>query len=121
MEQTTTSPSKTHEIKIMAILFTLSAILLKIVFYNETVATIASTTAAFFWLFIIPGYFVTRIWKQDSTLTERFIISIPVSVAILGIVSYYLGLIGIPLSIQAWTLSPAIILISIFFTRNQRT
>ncbi|MBI4140280.1 hypothetical protein HY485_00425 [Candidatus Woesearchaeota archaeon] len=114
MDPTTTLPSKTREIKIMTILFALSAVLLKIVFYNETIATVASTTAAFFWLFIIPGYFVTLIWKQDSTLTERFIISIPVSAAILGITSYYLGLFGLPLKIQAWILPPIIILISIF-------
>lgn len=108
MEQTTKSHSE--EFTRLAITFALLAILLKIAFYNETIITTIKTTATIFWLLIIPGYCATLIWKEENSLLERIIISIPVSAAILGITSYYLGLAGVNLKIQTYILPAAIII-----------
>ena len=116
MEQTTNSHSDLRDAKILTTLFIVITLLTKIVFYEEKISTILMTIAAFFWLLILPGYFLTKIWKEQNT-TERFIISIPFSAALLGISSYYLGLSGLGLSTQALILPPAIILFSILVNK----
>lgn len=106
MEQKTQSNYK--EILGIIIAFALVLTLLKIVFYQETIFTILKITTAIFWLFVMPTYFITSIWKEQIRLVERFAIGIPISAAILGILSYYLGLAGLNLEIQTWLLAPII-------------
>ena len=112
MEQTTQSHSKPKEITIFAITAILIAMLLKIIFYSESTITILKITAAFFWLFVLPGYFMTLIWRYENNFFERIIISVPMSVAILGITSYYLGKAGVNLGLQSWILPPTIIILT---------
>lgn len=111
MEQTTNSHSEHTPIKTFVAIFILISILAKIVFYEEKLTTIMQTIAAFVWLFALPGYFITKIWKEQN-LNERIVISIPISAALLGIASYHFALWGLPLSIQAWILPPAVVLFS---------
>ena len=106
MEQKT--QSNYNEIFGMVIAFILVLTLLKIVFYQETIFTLLKITASIFWLFVMPAYFIAAIWKEQITLIERLTIGVPISAAILGILSYYLGLAGLNLQIQTWLLAPII-------------
>lgn len=90
----------------------LTAILLKITFYNESITNILKISAAIFWLFILPGYCITIMWRKENRFLERLAISIPISTALLGITSYYLGLAGLNLKTQAWLL-PAVIIAAV--------
>src|SRR3989344_5435201 len=116
LEQTTQShPNK--EVKAILASFVILAILLKIVFYKETTIIVLKTVATISWLFVLPGYFISKIWQQDLNFTERLIICIPISAAIIGISSYYLGLLGLNLRIQSFILPPAIIFITLAKTK----
>ncbi len=116
MEQTTNSHSKKTELGTLIIIFILILTLFKIVFYEEKITTVIQTTAAFFWLLVIPGYFLTKVWKEQSII-EKFVISIPISAALLGITSYYLALWGLSLYIQSFILPPIIISFSILLNK----
>lgn len=116
MEQTTQSHSN-KEVKAILASFVILAILLKIVFYKETTIIVLKTVATISWLFVLPGYFISKIWQQDLNFTERLIICIPISAAIIGISSYYLGLLGLNLRIQSFILPPAIIFITLAKTK----
>jgi len=116
LEQTTQSHSN-KEVKAILASFVILAILLKIVFYKETTIIVLKTVATISWLFVLPGYFISKIWQQDLNFTERLIICIPISAAIIGISSYYLGLLGLNLRIQSFILPPAIIFITLAKTK----
>tara|TARA_Y100000310_G_scaffold36378_1_gene34272 strand:+ start:4761 stop:5111 length:351 start_codon:yes stop_codon:yes gene_type:complete len=70
-------------------------VILKILFYNEDFPTILRTLLAFFWLFILPGFSLMYYWEDKLNFTERFLIGVAASAAIIGTCSYYLGLIGL--------------------------
>lgn len=116
MEQTTSSHFSVNGIKIIVTFFVLITLMTTLVFYQEKITTVIRTMAAFTWLFVIPGYCLTKMWNEQNT-AERLIISIPVSAAFLGITSYYLALLGLPLSTQASVLPPAIVLFSILVNK----
>lgn len=95
------------EAKYLGILFLLSIIILKIVFYKENILLTLRLTASFFWMFILPGFSLMYYWQEKIKFTERFIVSIALSAAIIGISSYYLGLIGLHLKYHS-ILLPAV-------------
>ena len=69
-------------------------IILKIVFINEDIPTIARFTASFFWLLVLPAFPLTYIYKNLNFI-ERLSLSVVASAGLMGIGTYYLGLIGI--------------------------
>ena len=95
---------------LIGILFIVSLIMFKILFYQEEVATIIRVVASFFWLFVIPGFFVMSYWKEKIGFMERFIAGIIVSAAIIGVSSYYMALWGIHAIYHGWII-PALIII----------
>ena len=115
MEQTTQSPGNNKEITKLITLFILTIILLKITFHQEKILTLFQTTLALFWILILPGYCTTLPWKKQTTLTQRLIISIPTSTALLGITSYYTALAGINLKTQTILLPAIIIVLTILY------
>jgi len=98
------------EAKYMGMLFLLSIIILKILFYKENILMILRLAASFFWIFILPGFVLMYNWQEKMDFTERFIISIALSAAIIGISSYYLGLIGLHIKFHG-ILLPAVFII----------
>jgi uncharacterized membrane protein len=85
----------------MGILFFVVVITFKIAFYKESFVMILRTVLSLFWLFAIPGYFVMLYWRENLDFMERFIIGIILSAAIIGIFSYYLGLLGLNIKYHA--------------------
>ena len=104
------------KVKQFALLFIMIVLLLKIVFYEESIFSLFKVSASILWLLVIPGYCITSIWKEMALL-ERIIISVPASIAVIGITSYYLGLFGLNLKIQAFLL-PAVILSATLIIHN---
>lgn len=98
------------EVKPLGILFLLSIIILKILFYKESILIILKLVASFFWMFILPGFILMYNWQEKINFIERLIISIALSAAIIGISSYYLGIIGIHIKFHG-ILLPAIFII----------
>jgi len=82
------------ETLIMSILFFIGVFIMKIVFYNENIFVILRTMLSFFWLFVLPGFALMYYWHEKINFVERFLLGVALSLAIIGIISYYLGLVG---------------------------
>jgi len=79
----------------LVILFVIILVAFKIVFYKENFLIVARTVASFFWLFVLPGFFLMYYWHEKINFLERFMIGIAFSASIIGIASYNLGLLGL--------------------------
>ena len=101
------------EFAYLAIFFAVIAILFIFIFYKENFVVKIRTVFSFFWLFVIPGYFLMFYWEQNLEFIERAIIGIPLAAAITGISSYYLGLLGLNLKYHIFLMP--ILLITIGF------
>lgn len=77
------------------ILFLLLLIIFKIIYSKENIITVIRTVLSIFWLFILPGFYLMYHWREKLGFGERLVIGTGLSAAIIGIVSYYLGLIGL--------------------------
>ena len=101
------------EMKYTCILFLLSVIIFKIAFYRENLIILLRNVLALFWLFVLPGYFMMLYWNERLEFLERFIVGIALSAAIIGILSYYIGLMGLNIKYHIFVLPLALILIGI--------
>src|SRR3989338_1471489 len=71
------------------------AIVLKLIFFNESFAGIWRITLALLWIAVIPGYCMTLWLNMRYQLALRLIVGSMASAAIVGIASYYIGIMGI--------------------------
>ncbi len=101
------------EVQYIGILFLLVLIIFKIAFYKENLIVLFRNVLSLFWLFVLPGYFILLYWKEKLGFVERFIVGIMVSAAIIGITSYYIGLIGLNIKYHIILLPLILIIIGI--------
>ena len=107
----------THEIQNLAIIFIIGVIIFKIVFLKENLLFIIKVISSFFWMFILPGFIFMYKWYKKIDFLERFIISVPVSAALVSITSYYISLMGLhakyhPILVPAFWIVSSFIFIS---------
>ncbi|MFC1454712.1 hypothetical protein ACFLQI_01345 [Candidatus Undinarchaeota archaeon] len=74
--------------------FLLLFLLLKIVFFKESLFTILKVDFAFFWIFLLPGLPLTYLFKFPQ-FYQRLIIGSALGASLIGFSSYYLGLLGL--------------------------
>ena len=98
------------ELKYAVILFLLVLVIFKIAFYRESFAVLLKTVLSLFWLFVLPGCFITLYWKYKLDFIERAVAGTGISAAIIGILSYYISLAGLNLRFHAIILPLIIIL-----------
>ena len=110
------------EAGLIGILFIVSLIMFKVLFYQENILTIIKVIASFFWLFVIPGFFVMFYWKEKIGFMERFIAGIIVSAAIIGVSSYYMALWGIHAKYHGWIVPALVIIVMsiIYFIKTSK-
>ncbi|MFH1324012.1 MAG: hypothetical protein ABIH64_02080 [Nanoarchaeota archaeon] len=108
------------ESKYILILAVISIIALKILFFKESFAVILRLTLSFFWVFIIPGISVMFYWEDKLSFTERLIIGVGLSSAMIGISSYYIGLIGLNIRYHVFILPSVIIIAGIFISSRKK-
>jgi len=101
------------ELKYVGFLFIIAIIIFKIAFFKESFIILIRNVLSLFWLFVLPGYFLMLYWKEKLEFTERFVIGIVLSAAIIGIFSYYLGLIGLNIKYHTIVLPLILILIGV--------
>lgn len=104
------------ELGYVGILFILFILIFKITFFKESLVVVFRMVISLFWMFILPGYALMFYWKNKLGFTERFIMGIALSTAIIGILSYYLGLIGINIKYHTIILPLIIILAGLFIS-----
>ncbi len=101
------------EVKTLAIAFAAAFAIMKIAYSGESVTVVARTTLSLFWLFVIPGYAMTLYWKEHFGIIERLVAGTVAAMAVTGILSYYMGLMGLKIQNQTIILPAAVILISL--------
>lgn len=102
-----------RELRHIGLIFLLSLIIFKIAFFKENIVVLLRNVVSLFWLFVLPGYFIMLYWKEQLGFAERFVISIMLSAAVIGMASYYLGLIGLDLRFHSIILPPILMLVGI--------
>ena len=108
------------ELMHVGILFIVFFIIFKLIYYKDSFLTSLRVVASLFWMFVLPGYFVMLYWKEQLGFTERFAIGIAISAALVGIFSYYLGLMGLNIKYHYILLPVALVMIGIFFNFSKK-
>jgi uncharacterized membrane protein len=108
-----------NESKYLVYSFTAACIFTKIIFYNEEILTIIRLIASWYHLFLLPGFAWLYYWNELSFI-NRFIISFGVSLAVVGISSYYFGLLGFGLRIYAYLIPAIIVLLGYIFNGTRK-
>jgi|TARA_Y100000310_G_scaffold336415_1_gene420886 uncharacterized membrane protein len=101
------------EVKYIGILLVAALIIFKIVYFKENLIVIFRSVISLFWLFVLPGYIIMLYWREKLGFTERFVIGIGLSAAVIGIFSYYFGLLGLNIKYHGVLLPIILILIGI--------
>jgi len=101
------------EFQYIGIIFLLALIAFKIAFFKENLIVLVRNVLSLFWLFILPGYFLMLYWKEKIGFLERFIIGIVLAAAIIGVFSYYLGLLGLNIKYHTIVLPLILILLGV--------
>lgn len=98
------------EMLYIGLIFLIGLIIFKIVFFKERLIVVFRIVLSLFWLFALPGYFIMLYWKEKLEFIERFIIGTALSAGIIGVFSYYLGLLGLNIKYHAFLLPLILIL-----------
>ena len=97
----------------IGILFLIIFIIFKIIYFKDNFIVSLRFVASLFWIFVLPGYFIMLYWKEQIDFTERLIIVVALSAAVIGVSSYYIGLIGLSIKHHGILLPFALIIAGI--------
>ena len=101
------------EFQYVGILFFIMLIIFKIIYYKDDLIVSLRFVGSLFWLFVLPGFCLMLYWREKLDFTERIVIGIAVSAAIIGIFSYYIGLLGLNIKYHGIILPIVLILAGI--------
>lgn len=93
----------------LGIFFIIILLILKVVFYKEEIIVIIKIAFSILYLFVLPGYFITLYWKEKIEFKERIILGVVAAASVVGILSYYIGLLG--LNVKYHFILPTIIVV----------
>ncbi len=95
--------------------------ILLIAFYKSSPLIILKMAAALLWLFAIPGMLLLLCLREKLDRMERMVMGALLSAAILGISSYYVGLLGLNLKYHYVVLPIVLDAVGIFlFMRHEK-
>jgi hypothetical protein len=94
---------------LLVVLAILLAISLKIIFYRADLLTIAKVAVALLWLFVLPGYALLLAMHSSLPFYARLGLGICVGVAVYGLASYYLGIMGVHVRLHRFLIPTAVI------------
>lgn len=101
------------ELVYLAIVLVMILFIFKIAFYKENLLTVIKTAIGVFWIFVLPAFFVLYYWREKFNFIERLIISFTLNSAVIGISSYYLGLVGVHIKYHHVILPPIFLIIGV--------
>ena len=97
------------------ILYVSLLIILKIVFFKEEVVNILLIGSSIFYLFFLPGSISLLYLHKRFSFLERFVLGTILTIALTGIISYYLSLIlDFHLEYHGYVITPVIIFLGLF-------
>ena len=109
-----------NELVYLLIILVISIIALKIIFFKEDLLVVLRLTLSFFFVFIIPGFSIMLYWEDKLSFTERLVIGVGVSAALIGISSYYLGIIGLNIKYHTFILPITFTLTGILISSRKK-
>ena len=83
-----------EELLSLIIAFFVMFVVLKIAFFNEPFFSSLRVAFSFFYVYCLPGYALLFYWHENFSFIERFLAGTVMGIALVGIFSYYLGLLG---------------------------
>lgn len=108
------------EFAIIGVMFVVLLVAFKIIFLSESFFVVFRTLVAIFWLIFIPGFMIMFYWNDKLKFYERFIIGIGVGTAVIGLLSYYLGIIGFSIKFHVILLPLILILFGFFISFRKK-
>ena len=96
------------DLKKLGVLFIILFGIFLVLFRKESFFVNLRTIFSIFWIFILPGFFISYI--LDLNFLERTVVGCAISAAITGIFAYFLGLVGINL-LYTFIILPLIIIV----------
>ena len=108
------------ELVYLLIAFLISIVIFKAVFYKESFLNVLKMVASLFWLFLLPGYSIMFCWEEKLDFLERLIVGIALGIALVGTLSYYIGLIGLNIKFHAIILPLLLILIGVVLSLRKK-
>jgi len=95
----------------MGIALLLTLVIFKIVFYKEGFVVVARFVLSFYFALALPGFSLLLYWTEKLGFFERFVLSIPLSAALVGVLSYYIGILGVHIKYLSFILPAFLILL----------
>ena len=89
-----------NEMLLLLLILAVMVVIVKIAYYREGFISVIRTAASLYWLFVLPGYSLMLYWRKNLGFTERIIMGTVASMALSGLLSYYLGLVGLKIQNQ---------------------
>lgn len=108
------------ELGYIGILFLIVLLIFNVAFFKENFLVLFRSVLALFWLFVLPGYFIMLYWKERLEFVERIVIGIALAAGVIGIFSYYFGLMGLSIKYHTILLPLAIIIIGLIMAVNKK-
>jgi hypothetical protein len=101
------------ELRNLILAFVIFIVIIKIVFYKESLFVLLKLSSSLFYLYVLPLFFLTLLFFKDREFVERLIIAIPFNIAIVNILSYLLATARINFNSHHLFLPPLLFVISI--------
>lgn len=101
------------EFGIIGVLFIVFLIVFKILFYKESFFVVVKTVFGLFWLFALPGFALMYYWHDKLDFLERLVIGVVFGAALVGSLSYYLGLLGLHAKYHGIILPLALLIVAL--------
>jgi hypothetical protein len=93
----------------LAICYIITLLIFQGLFYKESFLVILRTISAFYWTIIIPGIFIVYSYNKNSEFLEKMFLGSAISLALNGLLNYYLGLAGLNIKYH-WIILPVVIM-----------
>ncbi len=92
------------ELAYVGVAYVASLFIFKVAFFEQDLLTLFRLVSSLFWLYVLPGYSMMLYWKGNLSLLERSVVGTSLSFAVVGMLSYYLGLFGLNISYHVFVL-----------------
>lgn len=107
------------EFIVIFLLFILSIIIFKILFYKENILIILRAVASVFWMFVLPGFSLMYYWEEKLDFIERLIIGIILSAAIFSVIGYNLAFFGFHIKYHVVVIPVLCLAVGFFIARKK--
>lgn len=109
------------QLLLLSALFISLLVIFKIVLFKETLVTLFLALGVLFYSIIIPGVILLAYLNKKLGSFSRLVLGSVLAIALTGIASYYLGLLGLHVKYHPYIIPPLIMLVGLFlFYRENR-